>query len=194
MNRTLRYGLQAVLYGAFAATLGYLSTSPAFEPLPPGHALIRLSLNHAGQRKVACRTRTPEELAKLAPNMRAAQDCPRERSPLLVELEIDGQVVLRREAQPEDCSRERAPVRVKVDLDGRSVADIVAQPAGLSRDGASVAYKRIPVTAGTHRLRVAFADDAAATFDRVREEEVRLEPGRVLVIDFEPGKGAIILR
>jgi hypothetical protein len=166
VNAALRYGLQAVLYGAFAATLGYFSTAPAFEPLPTGHALIRLSLNHAGQRKVACRTRTAEELAKLAPNMRAA----------------------------EDCSRERAPVRVKVDLDGRSVADIVAQPAGLSRDGASVAYRRLPVPAGTHRVRVSLADDAAGTFDRVREEEVRLEPGRVLVIDFEPGKGGIILR
>lgn len=166
MNAPLRYGLQALLYGAFAATLGYFSTSPSFSPLPADHALIRLSLNHAGQRKAACRVRTAEELAKLAPNMRAAEDCP----------------------------RERAPVLVKVDLDGRTVADIVARPAGLSRDGASVAYRRIPVPAGTHRLRVALADDAAGTFDRVREEEVRLEPGRVLVIDFEPGKGGIVLR
>jgi hypothetical protein len=166
LNAPLRYGLQALLYGAFAASLGYLSTSPAFEPLPPGHALIRLSLNHAGQRKVACRTRSAEELAKLAPNMRSAEDCP----------------------------RERAPVRVKVDLDGVAMAEIVAVPAGLSRDGASVAYRRIPVAAGTHRLKVSLADDAAGTFDRVREEEVRLEPGRVLVIDFEPGQGGIVLR
>ncbi len=166
MNPVLRYGLQVVLYGAFAATLGYLSTSPAFEPLPPGHALIRLSLNHAGQRKVACRTRTPEELAKLAPNMRAA----------------------------EDCSRERAPVRIKLEIDGAPMADIVAPPAGLSRDGASVAYRRIPVVAGRHRLRVAIADDAAGTFDRVREEEVVLASGQVLVIDFEPGKGGVVLR
>lgn len=166
MNRPVAWGLQAVLYGAFAATLGWFSTSPAFEPLPPGHALIRVSLNHAGQRKEACRTRTPEELARLAPNMRAAEDCP----------------------------RERAPVLVKVELDGRSVADIVAIPSGLSRDGASVAYRRIPVPAGTHRIRVALADDAAGTFDRVREEEMRLDPGRVLVIDFEPGKGGIVLR
>lgn len=166
MNPVLRYGLQAVLYGAFAVTLGTLSTSPAFEPLPPGHALIRLSLNHAGQRRLACRTRTPEELAKLAPNMRAAEDCP----------------------------RERAPVRIKLELDGAPMADIVAPPAGLARDGASVAYRRIPVAAGKHRLRVAIADDAAGTYDRVREEEVALEPGRVLVIDFEPGKGGILLR
>jgi len=81
-----------------------------------------------------------------------------------------------------------------VELDGRPVADLVAPPAGLSRDGASVAYRRIPVPAGSHRLRVAFADDAAGTFDRVREEEVQLAPGRVLVIDFEPGRGGILLR
>ena len=166
MSAALRYGLQALLYAAFAATLGYLSTSPAFEPLPPGHALIRLSLNHAGQRMVACHKRTPEELAKLAPNMRAA----------------------------EDCSRERAPVRVRLDLDGTPVADIVATPSGLSRDGASVAYRRIATPAGTHRLKVSFADDAAATFDRVREEEVHLATGRVLVVDFEPGKGGIVFR
>jgi hypothetical protein len=166
VNRYVRYGLQALLYGAFAAAIGYFSTSPAFEPLPPGQALIRLSLNHAGQRKVACRTRTPEELAKLAPNMRAA----------------------------EDCSRERAAVLVKVELDGASVADIVATPTGLSRDGASVAYRRIPVAAGTHRVKVSLADNAEGRFDRVREEEMRLEPGRVLVIDFEPGKGGIVLR
>lgn len=166
MSRWLRYGAQAVFYVAFAAFLGYFSTSPAFEPLPPGYALIRLSLNHAGQRKFACRTRSPEELAKLAPNMRAAEDCP----------------------------RERAPVLVKVELDGEPVADIVAKPTGLSGDGASVTYRRIPVKAGTHRLRVALADDPAGTFDRVHEEVVDLVPGRVLVIDFEPGRGAILVR
>jgi hypothetical protein len=41
---------------------------------------------------------------------------------------------------------------------------------------------------------VSLADDAAGTFDRVREEEVQLAAGRVLVIDFEPGKGGIVFR
>ena len=58
MNPALRYGLQVLLYGAVRAAMGYFSTSPAFEPLPPGHALIRLSLNHAAQRKAPCRKRT----------------------------------------------------------------------------------------------------------------------------------------
>jgi len=166
VNAGLRLASQAVLYAAFAAFVGTFSNSPAFEPIAPGHALLRISLNHAGQRKSACRVRTPEELAKLPPNMRAAEDCP----------------------------RERAPVRVKVELDGRPIADIVAIPAGLSRDGASVAYRRLAVPAGEHRLRVALADDAAGTFDRVREETVTLEAGRVLVVDFAPAQGGILLR
>ena len=166
MNAGLRLVSQAALYAAFAAFIGYFSTSPAFEPIAPGHALLRISLNHAGQRKSACHVRTPEELAKLPPNMRAAEDCP----------------------------RERAPVRVRVELDGRPIADIVAIPAGLSRDGASVAYRRLAVPAGEHRLRVALADDAAGTFDRIREETVTLAAGRVLVVDFAPAKGGILFR
>ena len=83
---------------------------------------------------------------------------------------------------------------VKVELDGKLLADIVARPAGLSHDGASVAYRRIPVAAGTHHLRVALADDAAGTFDRMLESDVHLEPGRVLIVDFEPGKGGVLLR
>ena len=89
----------------------------------------------------------------------------------------------------------RAGLRVLVvELDGKPIADIVAIPAGLSRDGASVAYRRLAVPAGEHRLRIALADDAAGTFDRVREETVTLEAGRVLVVDFAPAKGGILLR
>ena len=42
----------------------------------PGEALVKLSFQHAGQRKEACRERSAEELAKLAPNMRAASRLP----------------------------------------------------------------------------------------------------------------------
>ena len=73
----ISYPLQALCYAAFVAFVGYFSTSPSYVHLPAGEALVKLSFQHAGQRKVPCRERTPEELAKLAPNMRAAQDCRR---------------------------------------------------------------------------------------------------------------------
>jgi hypothetical protein len=81
----LRYGAQALLYAAFVAVIGYFSTSPPYRHLPAGDALLKLSLTHAGARKEACRERTADELAKLAPNMRAQSVCPRERAPVKVQ-------------------------------------------------------------------------------------------------------------
>ena len=89
MKTALRYGAQALLYAAFVAVIGYLSTSPAYQHLAPGEALLKLSLTHAGARKEACRQRSAEELAKLAPNMRAQSVCPRERVPVTVEVTLD---------------------------------------------------------------------------------------------------------
>src|SRR6185437_5998397 len=90
MKNIVRYAAQAVLYAAFVAVVGYFSNAPAYEHLPPNDALLRLSLSHAGARKEACHQRSAEELAKLAPNMRAQSVCPRERAPVVVDVELDG--------------------------------------------------------------------------------------------------------
>ena len=100
MKNVLRYLAQALLYVPLMAIIGYFSTSPAYHHLAPGQALIRLSISHAAQRKAECRERTPEELAKLSPNMRAPLDCPRERAPVTVELDLDGQRVVQAVALP----------------------------------------------------------------------------------------------
>ena len=161
MKNLLRYLAQAALYVPLMAIIGYFSTSPAYHHLAPGEALIRLSISHAAQRKAECHERTPEELAKLAPNMRAPLDCPRERSAVTVELELDGQ----------------------------RVVQAVAPPSGLTRDGASTIYRRLPVAAGTHRIVARLRDRASGDFNYVREVELELKPGRVLVIDFHAAKG-----
>jgi hypothetical protein len=160
------YALQALCYAAFVAFVGYFATSPAYEPLPPGHAVVKLSLQHAGARREACRERTPEELAKLAPNMRAASVCP----------------------------RERADVVVDVALDGRPLFSAVAAPAGLARDGASTVYRRASVPAGEHRIAVRLSDTADGRFTHAAERTVVLEAGRVLVIDFDAKAGGWIFR
>ena len=43
-RKWLSYPLQAVCYAAFVAFVGYFSTSPAYEHLAPGEALVKLSL------------------------------------------------------------------------------------------------------------------------------------------------------
>ena len=161
MKNVLRYLAQALLYVPLMAIIGYFSTSPAYHHLAPGQALIRLSISHAAQRKAECRERTPEELAKLSPNMRAPLDCP----------------------------RERAPVTVELDLDGQRVVQAVALPSGLTRDGASTIYRRLPVAAGTHHIVARLKDHVGGDFNYVREAELELRPGRVLVIDFHAAKG-----
>jgi len=157
---------QLLLYLPLMALIGYFSTAPRFAVIAADQALLRVSLIHAAERKQECRKRTPEELAKLPPNMRAALDCPRERAPLLVELEIDGVTVF-----------------------SRSVA-----PAGFKRDGAASLYHRLPVAAGRHRVVARLRDRADGPFNYVREETLELSPGGMLLIDFVATKGGFDFR
>lgn len=158
---------QALLYGLFALAIGVFSHWPVYRHLAPDAALIKLSLVHAGKPVGDCRPLTPDELAKLPPNMRAPSRCPRERSPVTVELDIDG-----------------APA-----------ARATAQPSGLSRDGASALYQRLPVIAGERLIQVRLRDDVRSPgFAYTLERRVTLRPAQVLVIDFEAEKGGITVQ
>jgi len=159
-----RYLAQGLLHVPFMALVGYFSTSPAYHHLPPDYALIRLSFAHAGQRLGECRERTPEELAKLPPNMRALIVCPRERVPLAIELEIDGTLVYRAQVPP----------------------------SGFARDGAATVYQRIPIAAGSHRIAVRLNDRSTAGFAYQREATLHLAAGRVLLIDFSAAHGGFV--
>ena len=81
MNRALNWTGQALLYGSFALVVGVFSRWPSYHPLAPNEAQIKVSFIHHGARIAECRPYTAEELAKLAPNMRAPMKCERERSP-----------------------------------------------------------------------------------------------------------------
>ncbi|MEO7937271.1 MAG: hypothetical protein ABIR55_01465 [Burkholderiaceae bacterium] len=158
---------QGLLYGLFACIIGVFSTWPPYHYLADDQALIKLSFNHQGQVVADCRTVSAEELSKLKPTMRKTTICPRERSPITVELDIDGKQVLHQ----------------------------VAQPSGLSRDGASTTYHRLVVPAGSHTLVVRLKDDVRSVgFDHARTAVVTLRPAQILVIDYEPGEGGITLR
>jgi hypothetical protein len=164
MNATARYLIQALLYGAFMAMIGYFSTSPRYTHLAPDLALVKLSFSHGAKPLHPCRQRSAEELAKLSPNMRAPLDCSRERAPVIVELEIDGQPL----------------VRVSV------------PPAGLAKDGPATLYRRIPVTAGRHQLVARLSDDPSGNFNYTRSAVVELQAGRILIIDFLPAEGGFV--
>jgi hypothetical protein len=167
MNQALKYLGQGVFYVAIAVLIGYFANAPSYSRVPADHALIKLSFAHGAVRKGECRRLTPEELAKLAPNMRKPLVCPRERLPVVVEL----------------------------DLNGETVYSDVLPPTGLSGDGPSRTYRRFVVPAGSHRL-VARLRDTARTegFDYVKEAKVDLAEGQSLAIDFYAVSGGFKLQ
>ena len=166
MKQALRVLAQLALYAPLMALIGFFSTEPPFSPVGADQALVRVSFIHAAPRKQECRQRSAEELAKLAPNMRAALDCPRERADILVELEVDGAPVLRREVKP----------------------------SGLHHDGNSVLYARLAVPAGRHRFVARLRQGEKTSYDYVSDQTVELASGRVLLIDFNAIQGGFVFR
>ncbi len=167
MDSLLRYAGQIALYALFAAFIGYFSVSPRYRHLQADEALLRLSFSHPGKIKADCRQRTPEELAKLPANMRA----------------------------PLDCKRERSPVVARVELDGAELVHETFAPSGLSHDGASTGYRRAPIAAGRHQVRVQFNDDVRVSgFNYERDLVIDAAPGQVVLIDFAPERGGVLIR
>jgi hypothetical protein len=165
MIKVTRYIGQFIAYALFALVVGYFATQPAYTHLDPDMALIKLSFSHAGAHRQECRQLTQEELNRLPPNMRRPMDCPRERRPLLVELELDGEILYRDELPP----------------------------SGLAGDGASTAYRKFPVAAGSHQLVARLRDSRREEgFDYVKSAEVTLAPQQNFVIDFRPEFGGFL--
>lgn len=158
---------QILAYAVLAAGIGYLSTSPEYRYASPDTATIKLSLSHAAERVAPCVRLSPQEVAELAPNMRQEQRCERERLPLAVELQIDGDVWI----------------------------SVVAEPSGLWKDGPAPIYVRREITAGPHRITARLRDSARAEgWDYVHSEQVVLEAGRYFTITFRAETGGFRFR
>ena len=153
-----RYAGQAFAYAAFVILIGVLSRTPSYQHLAPDLATIKLSLRHAGQLIGECRERSVAEMADLPPNMRAPMVCPRERSALTLELDIDG----------ESAYAETLP------------------PRGLHGDGRVSIYRRLSVPAGKVRVDIRLKDDVNLEgFQYQTSRSVDLAPAETLVIDFD---------
>lgn len=167
MSRAARWTVAATAYAVFFALVGYLSASPAYRYGSAELATIKLSLSHATERVEPCVRLTPEEVAKLAPNMRRAEKCERARLPLIVELDIDGEAVRR----------------------------IEALPSGVWGDGAASVYERLEFAPGRHRISVRLRDSSREQgWDYAHTEMVELAPGRYFTITFHPATGGFRFR
>jgi hypothetical protein len=159
--------VQVLLYAGFAAFVGWLSASPTYEYASMEMAALKVSLSHATDRVEPCVHRTPEELADLPPNMQTPVQCARERLPLLLELDIDGNLL----------------------------AQLEAKPSGLWNDGPASIYERFSVQPGRHVLTARLRDSARnESWDYAHSEVVTFEAGRYFTVKFRAETGGFEFR
>lgn len=158
---------QFVVLTALVAFVAVFSNAPAYHQVSTGMGVVKFSFSHQADRSQECRRRTPEELAKLPPNMRRPMDCPRARRSIFAELVIDDIVVFHEELPP----------------------------SGFARDGPSQIYRRFTVPAGNHRIAARLRDTPRSTgFDHEWTETVTVAPGQSLALDFRPEHGGFVWR
>ena len=158
---------QVLLYGVFAVLVGYFSIAPAYRYADPALASIKLSLSHAADRVSECVKLTLDEI-----NARA-----------------------RRGESVNECERERLPLTVEVDVDGETVLSVTAEPSGLWSDGPASVYERIEIDAGRHTITARLRDSARETgWDHEYTENVVLPPGRYFTIRFREETGGFAFR
>jgi len=167
VNKLLRYFFQVAAFAAFALGVGYFSASPTYEYASAESAIIKLSLIHATDRVEPCVLLTPAEIAALAPNMRRTESCERERLPLTVELDVDGELIL----------------------------SVQALPAGLWSDGPASVYHRFDMPPGQYQLSARLRDtERAEGWDYTYTQSVNLVAGRYLTITFKAETGGFKIR
>ncbi|MEO5363568.1 MAG: hypothetical protein H7838_08095 [Magnetococcus sp. DMHC-8] len=166
MNSAFRYLLQAVFYTLFCSLVYYFSTSPAYQYLDADKAEILVAFKHPTKRKESCHQRTAAELQQLPPNMRRAQDCPRERAPLAIHFTLDGTPVAHKE---------------------------FVSP-GIHKDGAIFVYAKFFIPAGEHRFKVEMRDSVREGYDYALEQQLTFRPGQMLVVSFDENKDVFTLK
>jgi hypothetical protein len=158
----MRFLLQALAYASFAFVAGYLSASPNYDYGSQDLAVVKISLSHATKRVEPCVLLTPEEVAKLAPNMRRTEKCERARLPLIIEIDIDGEVLMA----------------------------IQAEPSGLWGDGPASIYQRFELQPGRHQMSARLRDTARKDgWDYTITSGIDLVAGRYFTVTFRAENG-----
>lgn len=167
MSKVVSIVFQVALFAAFGVFVGWFATMPPYQYADAGVASVKVSLSHAADRVEPCVQLTPEQIAELAMNMR----------------------------RTEACERERLPLNVEIDIDGETVLALRAEPTGLWNDGPSSVYERFDVAPGPHRVTARLRDTARADgWDYTDSADVVLEPGRYFTVTFKAETGGFNFR
>lgn len=147
---------QSATWVGLAALVGSLAAGPAFAPFPNGEALLKVSVAHLSARLVPCRRLSEAERQALPPTRRAWEVCQRGRAPTVVELRLDGEVLVDRRIEP----------------------------AGLRDDGRSYYLEYFRVPAGERSLELRLRSSPRDSgFDLEKRMTLRLAPGQAALLE-----------
>ena len=164
-NIFLRYLLQTFNYTVFMALIWYFATSPSVRVIEDDEAMITVAFGHAGETRAECRKLSQEELMKLPPNMRKPEDCPRERSPIIIEAKLDGEIIYSK----------------------------TFLPPGIFNDGSVNIYYNSKVPAGKHTFEIKMDDSIRKQgFNHQLTQDINIQPAQILLIEFDSLKGFVI--
>lgn len=157
-----QYLLQAVYFALFMVLVWFFSKSPAVRLIEPDQGVIRIAFSHAGELREPCRRLTQAELNELPANMRKLEDCPRERSPVVIEVRLDDEPLYQASLPPQ----------------------------GLFGDGGVDVYFSRKLPTGSHRLSLRMDDSVRDDgFEHDFDEPVEVGPAEILLIGFDVNRG-----
>jgi len=160
MDKAFRYLGQALLYTLFFVPLAYITHEPEFRHLKDDMAVLKVAVRHAGEVIGECKPIEGKGYGMRPSDMESPEICPRERSPLQLELRIDGKTLYR---------------------------ETVHAP-GLHSDGVSSMHRRFNVPAGTHHVQLLMNDDVAVEgYNWQLDRDILLQPAQVMVARFKEG-------
>ena len=91
---------------------------------------------------------------------------------------------------PTDCPRERSPVSIEMYLDDELIMKKVLDAPGFHQDQGVDLFHRVKVPAGNHRLIVLMNDDIKAKAPTYQyRQTVTLSPEQQLLVNFDASAG-----
>lgn len=167
----------AALIVMFGLPVFFLS-NVSYSFYSPQESMIKVAFQHTGKRIVNCNEKA---LIK--------EEGQRYRGLLKTEKRITMNM-----SKLEGCPRERFPVVVQLSVDGKMLLDKGFKPKGIKRDMASYIYDDFIIKPGVHRITAAMYDSGDknkpdSTFDGT----VDIKPGEIKVLRFDNSQGKLVI-
>ena len=93
----------------------------------------------------------------------------------------------------DDCPRERSPIILEVMLDGETIYNKTMLPPGIFNDGGVNIYFNSKVPAGKHSFKIKMDDSVRKQgFNHILEQDINIDPAHILLVEFEPLTGFVL--